>query len=53
MTCGVEFDPLVSIDLKLQDRQAEAKRVQDADDEMIRNATEAAAKQRKRDNEPN
>jgi hypothetical protein len=45
--CGVEFDPLVTIDLKLQNRQATEKAKQDSKDEMIRNAQDAAAKQKK------
>lgn len=45
--CGVEFDPLVTIDLKLQNRQAVEKTKRDSQDEMIRNAQDAAAKQRK------
>ncbi len=44
--CGVEFDPLVTIDLKLQDRQAAEKRKLDNRDETIRNAQDAAAKQK-------
>ncbi len=45
MTCGVEFDPLVSIDLKLLDRQAAEKLKQDSKDEMLQNARDAAARQ--------
>jgi hypothetical protein len=45
--CGVEFDPLVTIDLKLQNRQATEKEKQDSKDEMIRNAQDAADKQKK------
>lgn len=44
--CGIEFDPLVSIDLKLLDRQAEEKQKQDSKDEMLRNAQDAATKQK-------
>lgn len=46
MKCSVEFDPLVSIDLKLLDRQAAEKRKQGMKDEMLRNAQDAAAKQK-------
>jgi hypothetical protein len=46
MTCGVEFDPPVSIDLRLMSREAAEKAKQDSSDEMIRNAQEAAAKQK-------
>jgi len=45
--CGVEFDPLVTIDLRLQNRQAAEKEKQDSKDEMIRNAQDAAEKQKK------
>jgi hypothetical protein len=45
MTCSVEFDPLVSIDLKLLSRQAAEKQKQNSTDEMQQNAREAAAKQ--------
>jgi hypothetical protein len=51
MTCGVEFDPLVSIDLKLLDRQAAEKQKQDRNNEMLRNAHEAAAKQQQQSQE--
>ncbi len=44
--CGIEMPPFVSIDLKLLDRQAEEKRKQDSKDEMLRNAKEAAEKQK-------
>jgi hypothetical protein len=46
-TCGVEFDPLVIIDLKLQNRQTAEQEKQDSKDEMIRNAQDAAEKQKK------
>lgn len=46
-TCGVEFDPLVIIDLKIRDRQTAEKEKQDSKDEMIRNAKDAAAQQKK------
>jgi hypothetical protein len=46
LRCGVEFDPPVSIDLKLLSREAAEKAKQDDKDEMIRNAQEAAAKQK-------
>jgi len=52
MTCGVDFDPLLSIDLKLRDRQAAAKEAQDAKDAMVQNARDAAAKQQKQAQEP-
>jgi hypothetical protein len=42
----VEFDPPVSIDLRLMSREAAEKAKQDSSDEMIRNAQEAAAKQK-------
>jgi hypothetical protein len=45
--CGVDFDPLVTIDLRLQNRQAAEKEKQDSKDEMIRNAQDAAEKQKK------
>jgi hypothetical protein len=44
--CGVQFDPLVSIDLKLQARQDAAANQQAENREMIENAKEAAAKQK-------
>lgn len=48
--CGIEFDPLVSIDIKARDRAAEKQAIidqkQSESDEMKRNAAEAAAKQR-------
>jgi hypothetical protein len=37
----------VAIDLKLQDRRAIEKEKQDSSDEMIRNAQDAAAKQKR------
>jgi hypothetical protein len=37
----------VTIDLKLQNRQAAEKEKQDSKDEMIRNAQDAADKQKK------
>ena len=52
MTCGVEFDPLVSIDIKLLDRQAAEKLRQDEKDEMLQNAREAVAKQKQQSQEP-
>jgi hypothetical protein len=44
--CGIQFDSLVSIDLKLLNRQAEEKQKQDSKDELLRNAQDAAAKQK-------
>lgn len=45
--CGVQFDELVSIDVKLQNRRDALKRQEDTQAEMLRNAQEAAAKQAK------
>jgi hypothetical protein len=50
--CGIDMPPLVSIDLKLLDRQAEEKKRQALKDEMLRNAREAAAKQRQQSGGP-
>jgi len=43
--CGVDFDPLVSIDIKANARLARANQKQAEADEMKRNAEEAAVKQ--------
>jgi hypothetical protein len=43
--CGVEFDPPISIDLKLLTKQAAVQDRQNEKDEMVRNAREAATKQ--------
>jgi len=43
--CGVKFDPLASIDLKLLDRQTAEQQKLGQKDEMLRNAQDAAAKQ--------
>lgn len=43
--CGVEFDPLVSIDLNLRDHKSAKQASQDEKAAMIQNAKDAAAKQ--------
>jgi len=52
MTCGVDFDPLASIDIKLLDRHAAEKLRQDEKDEMVRNARDAAARQQQESQGP-
>jgi hypothetical protein len=46
--CGVEFDPLVSIDMKLREKQAAEQQKQDAANELVENAREAARKQQEK-----
>ena len=44
--CGIVFDPEVSIDLHLQEKQNAAKQQQDERNQIVQNAKDAAAKQK-------
>ncbi len=46
--CGVQFDPLVSIDLNVEAKKAAAEQVQNEQQQMIDNAKAAAAKQQQK-----